>query len=326
MIDKAVASKKIFTRENVVAWIIKFKSLLILLLLCVIVSILNSRFVTITNLMNIARQTSINAIIAMGMMFVILTGGIDLSVGSVLAFTSCLAGSLILNGISFWIAILVSLITGAVIGFLSGLVISKLKLAPFIVTLSSMSIFRGLTLVYSKGMPFSGLGEKFSSLGAGYLLGVPRPVIIMVVVYLVILVILNKTKYGKHIYALGGNEEAARLSGINVDRVKISVYMISGVLSALSGLIVAARLSSAQPDAGTGYEMDAIAAVVIGGVSMSVGGKGSVNGVIIGALIIGVINNALNLLNISPFYQQTVRGFVILFAVVLDSLTTKRKN
>ncbi len=303
---------------------LRFKSLLILLCLCLIVSILNPRFLTMTNIMNVARQTSINAVIAMGMMFVILTGGIDLSVGSVLAFSSCIAGALIQSGCNYIVAMLASLAVGALIGLINGAVISRLSLAPFIVTLSSMSIFRGLTLVFTGGMPISGLGDDFSSVGAGYFLGIPNPVIIMIIVFLVILFVTNKTKYGRHVYALGGNEEAARLSGIRTSLVKMSVYAISGFLSALSGLIVAARLSSAQPDAGTSYEMDAIAAVVIGGVSMSIGGKGSVSGVIVGALIIGVINNALNLLNISPFWQQAVRGLVILFAVVLDRITSKK--
>lgn len=310
---------------EIVNTIIKFKSAFILLLLCIIVTILSPRFLNYTNAMNVARQTTVNGIIAMGMACVILVGGIDLSVGSVLAITTMVAGTLINVGVPGFAAGVVGLLLGGLIGAVNGSLIAGLDLPPFIVTLASMSIFRGFTMLLSGGMPVS-LKNQISFIGAGYIGPIPFPVIVLVIVFLFLWFILNWTKFGRHVYAIGGNEQAAKLSGINVKKEKILVYAISGMLAALSGLIIAARLNSAQPDAGNGYEMDAIAAAVIGGCSMTQGGIGTMGGVIIGSFIIGVLNNALNLLNVSPFWQTSVKGFVILAAVILDHMTARVKK
>lgn len=311
--------------EKVLNLIIKYKSALILLLLCVVVSILTPKFLNWNNIMNIARQTTINGIIAIGMACVILTGGIDLSVGSVLAFSTMVAGLLVNAGCPGWIAGIIGVLLGGAIGTVNGTLISTMNLPPFIVTLASMSVFRGFTMLASGGMPV-GMKNSISFFGAGYVLGIPFPVIVLAIIAVVMLFILNKTRFGRHVYALGGNELTARLCGIKVNKTKILVYAISGMLAAISGLIIAARLNSAQPDAGTSYEMDAIAAAVIGGCSMSQGGVGTIGGVVVGAFIIGVLNNALNLLNVSPFWQTAVKGFVILAAIIIDRMTVRAKK
>jgi ribose transport system permease protein len=309
-------------KDKIMNLIIKYKSALILLLLCVVVSILSPKFLNWNNIMNIARQTTINGIIAIGMACVILTGGIDLSVGSVLAFSTMVAGLLINAGLPGWIAAIIGVIIGGLIGIVNGTLISTLSLPPFIVTLASMSVFRGFTMLASGGMPV-GMQNSISFFGAGYVLSIPFPVIVLAIIAIIMLFVLNKTRFGRHVYALGGNEQAAHLCGIKVHKTKIMVYAISGILAAISGLIIAARLNSAQPDAGTSYEMDAIAAAVIGGCSMSQGGVGTIGGVVIGAFIIGVLNNALNLLNVSPFWHTTVKGFVILAAIIIDHMTVR---
>lgn len=311
--------------EKLVNGIIKHKSALILLLLCICVSVLSPRFLNWTNAMNIVRQTTTNGIIAIGMACVIIIGGIDLSVGSVLAFSTLAAGVLVNHGVSGFAAGAVGVLLGGVIGILSGILIAGLELPPFIVTLASMSIFRGFTMLGSGGMPVS-LQNKLSFIGAGYIGPIPFPAIVLFLVFLIVWFIMNRTKFGRHVYAIGGNEQTARLAGIHVKKVKMLVYGISGLLSALSGIIIAARLNSAQPDAGNGYEMDAIAAAVIGGCSMSSGGIGTMGGVMIGSFIIGVLNNALNLLNVSPFWQTSVKGFVILAAIIIDRITTRVKK
>ncbi len=311
--------------EKLTNLVIKYKSALILLLLCIVVSILTPKFLNWNNIMNIARQTTINGIIAIGMACVILTGGIDLSVGSVLAFSTMVAGLLINTGCPGWIAGIAGVIIGGLIGTVNGTLISTMSLPPFIVTLASMSVFRGFTMLASGGMPV-GMQNSISFFGAGYVLGIPFPVIVLAIIAIIMLFILNKTRFGRHVYALGGNEATAHLCGIKVNKTKIMVYAISGILAAISGLIIAARLNSAQPDAGTSYEMDAIAAAVIGGCSMSQGGVGTIGGVVIGAFIIGVLNNALNLLNVSPFWQTAVKGFVILAAIIIDRMTVRAKK
>ncbi|CEI72299.1 MULTISPECIES: ribose ABC transporter permease [Romboutsia] len=301
--------------------LIKYKSLVGLLLLVGIVSILSPSFLSTKNIFNILRQTSVNAIIAAGMTFVILTGGIDLSVGSILAISGAICASLLVSGQNIVIAIVISILIGAVVGFLNGFVISKGKLQPFIATLATMTILRGLTLVFTDGKPITlGSGDlaiNFGKIGGGEIFSIPTPAIIMIVVFLVCAYILNSTKMGRYTYALGSNEEATKLSGLNTDKIKIWVYTISGILSALAGVIITSRLYSAQPTAGTGYELDAIAAVVLGGTSLT-GGKGKITGTIIGALIIGVLSNALNILDVSSYYQMMVKGVVILIAVLLD--------
>ena len=302
----------------------KFQSLIGLIVFSVIVAFINSRFMTTSNILNILRQTSINAVIATGMTFVILTGGIDLSVGSILGFSGAVAAMMLASGVDSIIAIPVALIVGLVVGALNGVLISKGKLQPFIVTLATMTMLRGATLVFTDGKPigtgFEANSKLFAWFGNGYVLGIPVPIIVIIVTFLVALFVLTQTKIGRYVYALGGNEEATKLSGISTDKVKIFVYAISGMMAALAGIIITSRLSSAQPTAGSGYELDAIAAVVLGGTSLA-GGTGTIVGTMIGALIIGVLNNALNLMDVSSYFQMLAKGSVILLAVLLD-----RKN
>ncbi|EPR26832.1 MULTISPECIES: ribose ABC transporter permease [Geobacillus] len=298
----------------------KLGPLIGLFLLCIVLSILSDDFLTMDNWLNLLRQVSINALIAFGMTFVILTGGIDLSVGSVLALSSAITAGMMAQGMNGFVAILVGLLAGMVMGVLNGVIITKGKVAPFIATLATMTAFRGLTLVYTDGRPITGFASDdimFQMIGRGYFFGIPVPIILMLMVYIALYVVLKKTTFGRHTYAVGGNEEASRLSGLRVDRLKIYVYALTGTLSALAGLILTSRLNSAQPTAGTAYELDAIAAVVLGGTSLS-GGRGWIFGTLVGALIIGVLNNGLNLLNVSSFYQQVIKGAVILLAVLLD--------
>ncbi|PGT83857.1 MULTISPECIES: ABC transporter permease subunit [Bacillaceae] len=290
-----------------------------LLIITIILSIVSPNFMTVDNILNVLRQVSINALIAFGMTFVILTGGIDLSVGSILALASAVTASMLASGMDPILAILVGLLAGAIMGAINGFIITKGKVAPFIATLATMTVFRGLTLVYTDGRPITGLSssELFVLMGKGYVGWVPVPVIWMLITYAILYFILKKTTFGRRVYAIGGNEEAAILSGIRTDRVKIWIYSITGLLSALAGIILSSRLNSAQPTAGASYELDAIAAVVLGGTSLS-GGRGWIFGTLVGALIIGVLNNGLNIMNVSSFYQQVVKGGVILLAVLLD--------
>ncbi|MGH4117706.1 ABC transporter permease subunit [Clostridium sp.] len=301
---------------NLKSLVLKYKSLIGLLILCIVISIITPRFLSYGNIKNVLTQVSVNAVIAVGMSFVILTGGIDLSVGSILAVSAAAAASIMKSTGNVYLAIFVALAIGCVIGLINGVLVSKGKIQAFIVTLATMTIFRGVTYVFTNGTPISGLGQKFSGIGNKAILGLPIPVVIMVIVFGIAFYVLSQTRYGRYLYALGGNEDSARLSGINTDKVKTLVYVICGATAALSGIIVTSRIGSASPNAGVGFELDAIAAVVVGGTSLS-GGEGSVGGTIIGALIIGVLSNGLNLVNVSPFYQAIVKGLVILLAVMI---------
>ncbi|MBT2668441.1 MULTISPECIES: ABC transporter permease [Bacillaceae] len=297
----------------------KFGPLLALVLLFIVITVLNPSFMEPNNILNLLRQTSINALIAFGMTFIILTGGIDLSVGSILALSSALMAGMMVSGLDPILAILVGILLGAIMGVINGILVSKGKMAPFIVTLATMTIFRGLTLVYTDGKPITGIGdsEMFQMLGRGYFLGLPVPAVVMVIAFLILWFLLHKTSFGRKTYAIGGNERASRISGIKVDRVKVAIYGLAGTMAAIAGAILTSRLNSAQPTAGQSYEMDAIAAVVLGGTSLS-GGKGRLFGTLVGVLIIGTLNNGMNLLGVSSFYQQVVKGAVILIAVLLD--------
>ncbi len=290
-----------------------------LLAIAVGLSIVSHNFLTVDNLLNVMRQASINALIAFGMTLVILLGGIDLSAGSVLALSSVIIASLLTSGVPAGLATLAGLVAGGLMGLVNGLVISKGKVAPFIATLGSMTVLRGLALVLSNGSPLSSFNSDFFSLlGGGYVARlVPIPVVLMLVMFAIFWVLLRKTVFGRHIYATGGNAESAKLSGVKVDRIQLYVYTISGVMAALAGVVLTSRLNSAQPTAGTGYELDAIAAVVLGGTSLT-GGRGWIFGTLVGALLIGVLNNGLNLLDVSSFYQQVIKGGVILLAVLID--------
>ncbi|WP_413736560.1 ribose ABC transporter permease [Sodalis sp. RH21] len=308
------------------AWLLEQKSLIALLVLIAVVSSMSSNFFSLNNLFNILQQTSVNAIMAVGMTLVILTSGIDLSVGSLLALTGAVAASVVGLEMNVMVAVAASLGLGAAIGAVTGMIVAKGRVQAFIATLVMMLLLRGITMVYTNGSPvntgFSDVADAFGWFGIGRPLGVPTPVWIMAVVFLAAWYMLHHTRLGRYIYALGGNEAATRLSGISVDRVKIIVYSLCGLLAALAGVIEVARLSSAQPTAGTGYELDAIAAVVLGGTSLA-GGKGRIMGTLIGALILGFLNNGLNLLSVSSYYQMIVKAVVILLAVLVDNKSSK---
>lgn len=309
-------------------FLLEQRSIIALLVLIGVVSAINPNFFTVDNILNILRQTSVNAIIAVGMTFVILIAGIDLSVGSILALTGAFAASMVGTELSILLVIPAVLLIGTLLGTLSGVIVAKGKVQAFIATLVTMTLLRGVTMVYTDGRPistgFSDTADAFAFLGTGYLFGIPVPIWLMAIVFLISWYVLKNTKMGRYIYALGGNEAATQLSGINVDKVKIFVFAVSGFLSALAGLIVTSRLSSAQPTAGVTYELDAIAAVVVGGTSL-MGGKGRVMGTLIGALIIGFLNNALNLLDISSYYQMIAKALVILVAVLADNYLDSKK-
>ncbi|MBA4495495.1 ribose ABC transporter permease [Paenactinomyces guangxiensis] len=288
-----------------------------LLLIIFVLSVISPDFLTVHNIFNVLRQISINALIAFGMTFVILTGGIDLSVGSILALSGALCAGMLSGGADPWLAVCIACIAGTLMGTVNGVFITEGKVAPFIATLATMTVYRGITLVYTEGKPISFDNEQFALLGKGYFLEIPIPVLWMTISFILLFLILKNTTFGRHVYALGGNEVAAALSGLRIKRLKIYVYSISGLFAAISGIILTARLNSAQPTAGTSYELDAIAAVVLGGTSLT-GGKGWITGTLIGAMIIGVLDNGLNLLNVSSFYQLVVKGGVILLAVLID--------
>ena len=302
----------------------QFGTLMGLVFLVIILWILTPHFMTISNLLNVVQQTSINAIIAVGLTFVIITAGIDLSVGSILAFSGVVLASVLNAGMPVPIAMLTGLGVGLLCGIVNGLLISYGRLPPFISTLGLMSVARGAALLYTHGRPISGFTNSFRYLATGEILHIPIPVIIMVIVYLIAHFVLTRTIFGRYTYAIGGNEEAATLSGVNVKFYKTMVYGLCGLLSGLAAIILTARLNSAQPIAGIMYESDAIAATVIGGTSL-MGGVGRLSGTLIGALIMGVIRNGLNLLGVSSFIQQIVIGSVIIIAVLID-MTLKRQR
>ncbi|MFX0557780.1 ABC transporter permease [Maribacter sp. CXY002] len=315
---------------DVKSTLLKFQSIIALVVLCIVLTLLSDKFLTPENGWNIMRQISINVCISVGMTLVILTKGIDLSVGSMLAFAGAITAGLLKNGIEIpslnvfigftvFGAILAGLVMGGALGTFNGWMITKFKVPPFVATLAMLTIARGATMLWTGGFPITGFGEGFAFIGTGWFLGIPMPVWITAIVVIFAIVLTNKTVFGRHIYAIGGNESAARLSGININKVKIWVYAIAGILAAVGGIILTSRLDSAQPNAGMSYELDSIAAVVIGGTSLS-GGRGSIMGTVQGALIIGVLNSGLVLLNVSPFWQQIIKGFVILIAVIMDRI------
>ena len=311
-------------KKSLLEFIKKNKPLVVLLILVVVMSIMNDRFLTPGNLLTILRQSSVNAVIATGMTFAILIGGIDLSVGSVMAICGAIAATMINSGIDVWLTVLAVLVLGLGIGAANGILISKGRLQPFIATLGTMTLIRGITLVYTQGKPISTTGAEpeitkaFAFIGKGYILGIPVPIYIMIFVFVAAYYVLMHTRTGRYVYSLGSNEEATIYSGIKVDRIKVFVYGASGTLAALAGIIMTARLGSAQATTGEGYELDAIAAVVLGGTSMA-GGVGTIFGTAVGALIIGILSSALNLLRVPSYYQNVAKGVVILIAVLLDS-------
>jgi ribose transport system permease protein len=312
------------------------QSLGALVLMVVGLSLATSKFLTLENGLNILRQISVNLCLSVGLTLVILAGGIDLSVGAVLALSGAVAAGLLKSGMLFpaWGfglqftvtgAVLSGVVVGAIAGLANGLVITGLVLPPFVATLAMLSIARGLTYLFTGGFPITGLDPKFDFLGSGFVLGLPVPVWLVAILTGAAMLVTSRTPFGRHLYAVGGSERAAYLTGLAVNRIKVWVYGLAGALSALAGVIVTARLDSAQPNAGVGYELDGIAAVVIGGTSLS-GGRGSVWGTVLGCLIIGVLNNGLALLDVSPFWQQVIKGAVIIVAVALDRWGARRER
>lgn len=326
--NKAISEMKILKSQKDTGrgyfsfgYINQFGVFIAFLLICVLLSVLSPNFLTVQNVLNIFRQISINGILAIGVTFVIIAGGIDLSLGSVVALTGVVAALFAQNAtFALIVPLLLGILTGIAVGTVNGLVITKGKTAPFIVTLGMMTIARGLALVISDGRPISNLSTGFKAIGSKNILFIPLPVIIFLVVIILAAVVLNRTQIGRYIYAVGGNEQAARASGINVNSIKMFAYIICSGLAGLAGILLASRITTGQPNAGVSYELDAIAAVVIGGTSLS-GGVGKITGTVIGALIIGVINNGLDLMNISSYYQQIIKGLIIIAAVLID-----RKN
>lgn len=310
------------------AFFAKFQSLLALLLMVIVFSIWKTdEFCTTSNFWVVMRQISVNTCLSVGMTLVILTGGIDLSVGSVLALSGVVMAGLLKNGVEVPVlnlfvgfnvfgAVLVGLIVGSSLGLFNGLMVTRFNIPPFVATLAMLTIARGLTELWTGGAAITGLGDSFGYL-AGRFLGVPVQVWTCLAIVAIAVLVLRKTRFGRYVYAVGGNERAAKLSGLNVKRIKLLVYTIAGGLSAVGGLIVTSKLDSATPIAGDGYELDSIAAVVIGGTSLS-GGKGSVLGTVLGALIIGVLNSGLIILQVPPFSQKVIKGFVILLAVAIE--------
>jgi ribose/xylose/arabinose/galactoside ABC-type transport system permease subunit len=300
------------------SWLGRFGLPIALVLLAAALSLVTPTFLTIANLVNVVRQISINGILAVGVTYVLLTGGVDLSLGSLVALTGVVAACLAHpQQYPTILPVLAGVSAGAMCGAVNGLVVTKGRVAPFIVTLGMMTVARGLALVISGGKPVSNLSQQFTWLGSGDLFGIPIPIVLLLAIALVSYGFLKNIRLGRYIYAVGGNENAARASGINVDGVKLFAYTVCGAMAGLAGVVLASRITTGQPNAGVGYELDAIAAVVIGGTSLS-GGVGGIGGTVLGALLMGVINNGLDLLNVSSYYQQIVKGLIIVGAVWLD--------
>ena len=298
-------------------------SIIGLVLLCVIMAFLSGEFLSPANLSNVLRQVSINAIIAVGMTIVILTGGIDLSVGAVMALSMTTAAGAMLGGFPVSLAISLALLMGLFCGAINGVLVAYVRLPAIIVTLAMMEVPRGAALLYTKGYPQSGLPESFAFWGRGQVLGVQTPIILMLAVIAAAYVMLDHFPVGRYLYGIGGNEEAVRLSGIRVRRFKFLAYTLSGLTAAISGVVLASRLMSGQPNAGRGFELDAIAAVVLGGTSIA-GGRGHILGTLVGALMLGVLNNGLNLMEVSPYTQQVLKGVIIILAIYAG--TSKRAD
>ncbi|NTB95034.1 ribose ABC transporter permease [Agrobacterium tumefaciens] len=288
-----------------------------LIVVSILMGLASDNFFSVNNIMNVLRQVSVVGILAVGMTFVILTGGIDLSVGAVMALVGTLSAGLMVNsGLPASVALPAGLFIGLGIGIFNGALVAWGKMPAIIVTLATMGMARGLGLIYSGGYPVSGIPSWISWFGVGRVGVVPVPVIIMVAIYAIALVLLQRTAFGRHVYALGGNELAARLSGVKTQRVKLAVYGISGVTAALAALILTGRLMSGQPNAGVGFELDAIAAVVLGGTAIA-GGRGLILGTLIGAVLLGILNNGLNLMGINPYLQDVIKGGIILLAIYI---------
>lgn len=322
------------TKNNHLATLKRFQSLLALGLMILALAMTTESFFTVGNGLNVLQQICVNLCLSIGMTMIIVSGGIDLSVGSMLAFSGAVAAGALTKGFSvpgtdllveFTTSgsILIAIAVGAGLGWFNGMAITRFKLPPFVATLGMLSVARGLTMLWTGGFPINNLGDEFGYMGTGRLLGVPMPVWIAGSLVAVFVVVMKRTQFGRQVYAVGGNERAATLSGLNVNRIKMLVYMIGGALAGVAGLLVTSKLNSAQPNAGMSYELDSIAAVVIGGTSLN-GGRGTIIGTVLGCLIIGVLNNGLVLLGVSAVWQQVIKGLVILVAVAVDKMGSQK--
>lgn len=318
------------------AWMARFQSLFALAVMVIALAVLSDRFLTVENGVNVLRAISVNLCLSIGMTLVILSGGIDLSVGAILGLAGAIAAGLFKNGLAleaFGVrldftmtgAVVAGIAVGAALGWFNGFTITRFALPPFVATLGMLSIARGFTMLWTGGYPITDLGAGFGYLGTGAPLGVPMPVWITALLVAGFAVMMRHMVFGRHVYAVGSNELTARLAGLSIPRIRLAVYTLAGALSGVAGLIVTSRLDSAQPNAGLGYELDSIAAVVIGGTSLS-GGRGSIIGTVLGCLIVGVLNNGLFLLNVSPFWQQVIKGAVILAAVAIDKVNASSRD
>ena len=315
--DKNSASYKVIAQ---VQRLRRYGLFIAFLVIFLALSLLTPTFLTVQNLMIIVTQVAINALLAFGVTFVIIAGGIDLSIGSMVAVTGVVTASFAHpDTYPVIVPVVAGLATGVLFGAFNGFVITRSHVPPFIVTLGTMTIGRGLALILSKGRPVSNLSDEFNFIGGGKILGIPTLILILILAFILCSILLRKTVLGRYIYAVGGNEQAARASGISLSHIKMIVYTLCGGLAALAGILLTSRITTGQPNAGTGFELDAIAAAIIGGTSTS-GGTGSMTGTLLGALLIGVISNGLDLLNVTSYYQQVVMGIIIIGAVVLDSL------
>jgi inositol transport system permease protein len=309
----------------------KYGIFLIFAVMVLAASILSPAFLSSTNLINIVRQMSVVGLIALGVTGVIVSAGIDLSSGSVVGLTAVVAASLAQDPeystpfypglhLPLIVAVLAACVVGALVGLINGSLVAKTRIPPFIATLGTYTAIRGAALLYTGGRPISDLTDEYDFIGQGDVIGIPAPIIILVIMAIVTHILYAHTKFGKYIYAIGGNEQAARVSGIDAAKYKMLIYVYASFLAGLAGLVVSSRIGSGQAGLGVGYELDAIAAAVIGGTSLSAGGIGTVAGTIVGALIIGVLNNILDLMNVSAYWQQIIKGCIIVGAVILDQL------
>lgn len=313
------------SKRNFNTWIAEYAIIIIFVVLFGAMSIFAPNFLTGGNIANVLRQVSINGICAIGMTFVILTGGIDLSVGAIIAVSGVLTAMMMIDGIHPLVASLISIVLCTLIGFLTGLMISHIGIPPMVATMGTMTSLRGVAYLITGGTPVFGFDERYAVIGQGYVGVIPIPVIILVLSFAAGIFFLSKTRYSRYIYGVGGNEEVARLSGINVHRVKAFVYGVSGFCSALAGLVMLGRLNSGQPRAGESYEMDVITAVVLGGVSLT-GGVGKISHVVFGVLIIGVLTNGMTMMAVDDYWQRVVKGLVLLLAVGFDRFIQKRQQ
>lgn len=294
--------------------------LCVMILIGITLSFMTPNFLTAGNIISVLRQISNNIFLALGMTLVIILGGIDLSVGSIVAMSGTLTvGFIVTNGVPMMPAILAGLALGTLVGLFNGFIVARFQVPAFIETLSTMNMAKGIAYIYSGGRSTRITSDAYAMIGTGYLFGVvPLPVVYMIILIIIFVILLNKTRFGTYVYAVGGNRESARLSGVPIKKVEILVFTISGFLAAFAGIVLSSRMYSGQPKAGDGYEMDAIAACVLGGISMA-GGTGHVSGTVIGAVVIGIISNGLNLIGVSSFWQLLVKGLIILVAVIIDS-------